>query len=133
MGHCEMLLAVAGLDHAGVLERTRKLADGTWSALTPSERAAYAYARKLSLTPAAVTASDVAELQHYFGPDRTWDVIYWTCRCHYMTRVADAFQLPLEQENVFDGFLPPTAAEEATAGEGAVQVGAGESPAAGRR
>jgi hypothetical protein len=29
-------------------------------------------------------------------------VIWWACRCHYMTRVADAFQLPLERENVFD-------------------------------
>jgi hypothetical protein len=28
-------------------------------------------------------------------------VIWWACRCHYMTRVADAFQLPLERENVF--------------------------------
>jgi len=28
------------------------------------------------------------------------DVIWWACRCHYMTRVADAFQLPLERENV---------------------------------
>ena len=31
------------------------------------------------------------------------DVIWWACRCHYMTRVADAFQLPLERENVFQG------------------------------
>ncbi len=32
----------------------------------------------------------------------TLDVIWWACRCHYMTRVADAFQLPLERENVFE-------------------------------
>jgi hypothetical protein len=29
------------------------------------------------------------------------DVLWWACRCHYMTRVADAFQLPLEEKNVF--------------------------------
>ncbi len=33
------------------------------------------------------------------------DVLWWVCHCHYMTCVADAFQLPLEPGNVFDGFL----------------------------
>ena len=108
MGHCEMLLAVAGLDRSAVLERTRRLADGTWATLAPSERAAFAYARKLSLTPAAITAADLAELRHHFGPERTWDVVWWACRCHYMTRVADAFQLPLEQENVFQATSAPS-------------------------
>jgi multidrug efflux pump subunit AcrA (membrane-fusion protein) len=28
-------------------------------------------------------------------------VLWWAARCHYMTRVADAFQLPLERDNVF--------------------------------
>src|SRR5919201_6246939 len=107
MGHCEMLLAVAGLSEPEVLERTRKLADGTWSAFPPEERAAYAFARKQSLAPASVTDEDVAELRSFFGPERTLDVIWWACRCHYMTRVADAFQLPLERENVFAGNAPP--------------------------
>ena len=107
MGHCEMLLAVAGLSESEVRERTRKLADGTWSAFPPAERAAYAFARKQSLAPASVTDADVAELRAYFGPDRTLDVIWWACRCHYMTRVADAFQLRLERENVFEGYAAP--------------------------
>ena len=40
-------------------------------------------------------------LVRHFGPERALDVIWWACRCHYMTRVADAFQLPLERENAF--------------------------------
>ena len=48
-----------------------------------------------------VTDEDIAHLKRAFGPDRALDVIWWACRCHYMTRVADAFQLPLERENVF--------------------------------
>jgi alkylhydroperoxidase family enzyme len=107
MGHCEMLLAVAGLDERAVRERTRQLADGTWSALPPSERAAFAFARKQALAPASVTAADLAELRHHFGPERMVDVIWWSCRCHYMTRVADAFQLPLERDNVFAPPAPP--------------------------
>ena len=101
MGHCEMLLAVAGLDDAAVAERTRRLAGGDWSAFPAAECAAFAFARKQARAPASVTAEDVDGLVRHFGPERALDVIWWSCRCHYMTRVADAFQLPLERENVF--------------------------------
>ena len=104
MGHSEMLLAVAGLDKNAVEERTRKLAAGDWSDFSPGERAAFALARKQARTPWAVTPDDVRELARHFGPERAGAVLWWDCRCHYMTRVADAFQLPLERENVF---LPP--------------------------
>src|SRR4051794_35074808 len=107
MGHCEMLLAVAGLDERAVRERTRQLADGDWLAFTPAERAAFAFARKQARAPASITAEDVDGLVRHFGPERALDVIWWACRCHYMTRVADAFQLPLERENVFEGLAPP--------------------------
>ena len=102
-----MLLAVAGLDEKALVERTRRLA-GDWLSFPASERAAYAFARKQAKTPWAISDEDVACLVKHFGPERTVDVIWWACRCHYMTRVADAFQLPLERENVFEGlFTPP--------------------------
>jgi hypothetical protein len=106
MGHCEMLLAVAGLDKQAILDRTKKLADGDWSEFPPAERAGFAFARKLSKEPWAITDADREELRKQFGPVRMYDVIWWACRCHYMTRVADGFQLPLERENVFEGFFP---------------------------
>ena len=102
-----MLLAVAGLDESAITERTKKLADGDWSAFPPAERAAFGFARKLSKEPGSVGPADLAELRRHFGPERAIDVVWWACRCHYMTRVADAFQLPLERENVFDGYFPP--------------------------
>src|SRR5689334_19993803 len=101
MGHTEMLLAVAGLDDKQVTEKTRKLAEGDWTGFPPGERQAFLFARKLSLEPSSVTPADVRALRRHFGPERTADVVWWACRCHYMTRVADAFQLPLERENVF--------------------------------
>ena len=101
MGHTEMLLAVAGLDKQGIHERTKKLADGDWSSFPPAERAAFAYARKMSKEPWSITRDDVEILKRHFGTERALDVIWWACRCHYMTRVADAFQLPLERDNVF--------------------------------
>ena len=101
MGHCEMLLAVAGLNQDEVTEQTQRLASGDWSKFTPADRVGFAFARKQAKSPAAITADDVAELVRYFGSERALDVIWWSCRCHYMTRVADGFQLPLERENVF--------------------------------
>src|SRR5262249_13332768 len=103
----EMLLAVAGLDADGITERTRRLASGDWSSFPPAERAAYAFARKQTKTPWAISKEDVNDLIRHFGRERALDVIWWSCRCHYMTRVADAFQLPLERENVFQD--PPAA------------------------
>ena len=101
MGHCEMLLAVAGLDKNALEARTRILASGDWSSLPAWDRAAFFFARKLSTTPWAIDDADRKTLVAHFGPERSIDVIWWACRCHYMTRVADAFQLPLERENVF--------------------------------
>src|SRR5262245_65145081 len=101
MGHSEMLLAVAGLDKSSLDERTRRLASGDWSSFPPGDRYAFAFARKLSQSPRSISDEDVRGLVEYFGPERALDVIWWACRCHYMTRVADGFQIPLERENVF--------------------------------
>ena len=101
MGHCEMLLEVAGLDKKAVAERTRRLAGSDWSAFPPAEQRAYAYARKLSKTPWELTAADYHELESDFGPKVGMATFWWLCRGLYMTRVSDGFQLPLENENVF--------------------------------
>lgn len=105
MGHCEMLLAVAGLEEDEIAERTRRLAEGDWSGFTAGERAAFAFARKQAKSAAAITRADVDSLVKHFGVERTLDIIWWNARCHYMTRVADAFQLPLERENVFRAIM----------------------------
>jgi hypothetical protein len=100
MGHTEMLLAVAGQSPEQIEERTRRLAKD-WSGFSPAEQVAFAFARKQAKTPWAISDRDVQTLVDHFGTERAVDVLWWSCRCHYMTRVADAFQLPLEKENVF--------------------------------
>lgn len=106
MGHTEMLLAVAGLDDAEVIERTGKLASGDLSEFPVGDRIAFTLARKQARAPWSVNDSDVSELVEQFGLARTIDILWWSARCHYMTRVADAFQLPLERENVFREATP---------------------------
>ncbi len=101
MGHCEMLLEVAGLDKQAIADRTRRLASADWSAFPPAEQRAFAYARKLSQTPWKLTGDDYAMLEKELGPEKAMATFWWLCRGLYMTRVSDGFQLPLERENVF--------------------------------
>ena len=101
MGHCEMLLEVAGLDKNAVAERTRKLASDDWSAFPPAEQRAYAYARKLSKSPWTLTSDDYRTLENDLGSAQAMSTFWWLCRGLYMTRISDGFQLPLERDNVF--------------------------------
>jgi alkylhydroperoxidase family enzyme len=110
MGHCEMLLKEAGLDEAGVQRRIRRLAGDDWSAFSPAEQRAFAYARKLSAEPWSLTPADYATLEADLGPDRAMAVFWWLCRGLYMTRISDGFRLPLERENVFSTHAAPTKA-----------------------
>ena len=104
MGHCEMLLEVAGLDKNSVAERVRRLGSDDWSCFSPSEQRAYAYARKLTKTPWELTPADYKALEKDLGPQPAMAIFWWLCRGLYMTRVSDGFQLPLERDNVFDDY-----------------------------
>ena len=101
MGHSEMLLAVAGLSKDDIKKRTRQLSDGNWSVFSPAERLALEFAHKQTKQPGGLTTSDVSALKKTFGDHRAIDFIWYGAWCNYMTRVADAFQLPLETQNVF--------------------------------
>ena len=59
------------------------------------------FAHKQAGKPAELTDRDVGGLIDTFGRERAVDLIWYGAWCNYMTRVADAFQLPLERENVF--------------------------------
>ena len=107
MGHSEMLLAVAGLSREQIESRAKALAEGDWVGFPASERLAYRFARKLTARPWEVTDEDVKELTDAFGRHRAIDVIWHVAWGNYMTRIADAFQLPLETTNVFEPVKKP--------------------------
>jgi hypothetical protein len=77
MGHCEMLLEVAGLDKNAVAERTRQLGGSDWSAFPAEEQRAYAYARKLSMSPWDLTPDDYLTLEKDLGPDKAMATFWW--------------------------------------------------------
>jgi alkylhydroperoxidase family enzyme len=115
MGHCEMLLEVAGLTRDEIADRTRRLASDDWSSFPPAEQRAYAYARKLTKTPWELTAADYATLEKDLGPEAAMASFWWLCRGLYMTRVSDGFQLPLERDNVFMEFFKAPAEDKPSA------------------
>lgn len=94
-----MILAVAGMSAGEVAEKSRRLASGV--GLTDAEKAAFAFIRKQVKEPWAVTAADLAGLERHWGREKAWQVAWWAARSHYMTKVADAFQFPLEPDNPF--------------------------------
>ncbi len=106
-----MLLAVAGMDEHGIDKHTRALAEGDWSSFSPAEQAAFGLARKVAQRQAP-SARELQQLVRLLGRERTIDLIWWVCHCHYMTCVSNALQLPLESGNVFDGFVPASRKRE---------------------
>ena len=96
-----MLLAVAGLTDQDIAERVTRLAKGEFDAFPPHERAVYDFALTMTRTPSDVTDAQVEALRTHLGDARALDVIWHVAWGSYMTRIADAFQLPLESSNVF--------------------------------
>ena len=70
MGHCEMLLAVAGLDQKALEERTRLLASRDWDTLPEYDRAAFFFTKKFSKTPWTIDDEDRGRLVAHFGRER---------------------------------------------------------------
>ena len=108
MGHAEMLLAVAGLNQLQVEERVQVLAGGDWSSFAPRERVALLFAKQLSQQPGMINSEDVSRMVDHWGQEAALDLIWHICWSNFMTRVADAYQIPLERANVF---LPPEKAK----------------------
>ncbi len=100
MGHCETHWEAAGLSRPEIAERSRLLAGGDWSAFPAAEQIALAFARKLSRRPWEISPADIGTLQRDFGPDSALAVALNASRDHYLTRIANGFQLTLERENV---------------------------------
>ena len=101
MGHCEMIWEVAGLSRALIAERSRLLAGSDWSSFPAEEQRAFAFARKLTRYPGRISTEDINSLKHDHGADRAIFLLMYACRCNYMTRISNGFQLSLERDNVF--------------------------------
>jgi hypothetical protein len=49
--------------------------------------------------PREINDADMKLMVAHFVVESALDVVWWACRYHDITRVADAFELPLEREH----------------------------------
>jgi uncharacterized peroxidase-related enzyme len=70
------------------------------TSLTPRERVAVTFARKLTRDPAAVTDDDFALLQQEFGNSGAREVLFQTSAFNFMNRFTDGLNLPSEDEAI---------------------------------
>ena len=95
MGHVVMISAVAEIPESQILMLDDPLDEDA------RRRAAFGYARKLTLTPAEIRRRDVDALREHFSEKEIVELTFQICRYNTMNRLADAFGVPLERENVF--------------------------------
>jgi AhpD family alkylhydroperoxidase len=91
---------VVGLHRLGVSMSKLMAMKKDDDALTPPERTAVLFARKLTRDPVSVTDADYAILHTEFGDRGASDVVLQTCAFAFMNRFTDGLRLPSEDEAV---------------------------------
>jgi AhpD family alkylhydroperoxidase len=92
---------VVGLRRLGVDPAKLQAMKRDDTVLTPRERAAVIFARKLTKTPGVVRGSDYAALRAGLGDDtEAMDALLQTCAFNFMNRFTDGLRLPSEEEAI---------------------------------
>ena len=91
---------VVGLRRLGV-DPTKLLAmEKDNAALTPREKTAVVFARKVTASPSTVTDEDYAVLKREFQEQGALEVLLQTCNFSFMNRFTDGLHLPSEDEAI---------------------------------
>jgi alkylhydroperoxidase family enzyme len=99
-GHQEVKLA-----GDGVKEETIAALDGDWSEFTPAERAAFAFTRKLTYEPNAITDADIDRLRSHYKDLQILEIILAVSGFNATNRWTGPLAIPQEGHRVF---LTPT-------------------------
>lgn len=91
---------VQGLRGLGVDMRKLIAMEKSDDALTPQEKTAVTFARRLTHRASETTAADYRELQKVFGEKGALEVLMQTCTFNFMNRFTDGLRLPSEDEAV---------------------------------
>ena len=95
-----VLHQVQGLRRQGVEVGKLLALQKSDSALSPDEKAAVDFARKLTKAPGALMEEDRLALQMFFPGAAAFEVLHQTCRFAFMNRFTDGLRLPSEDEAV---------------------------------
>jgi AhpD family alkylhydroperoxidase len=108
LGHQEAKLAAAGLADTKIAAL-----DADWTALDPAQQTVLAFARKLTVEPHRIAASDIAALKRHFSDAEVVELTLSVARFNAINRWTSGLGLPQD--------VPlPAAAQAAAADHGAV-------------
>ena len=103
MGHQESKLAAAG-----VAEDRIAALDGDWADFNDAQRAAFAFAKKLTFEPQDVTDADLAALRRFYTADQVLEIIQVAAGFNAMNRWTGAIRIPQEEHRTY---APASSAE----------------------
>ena len=104
MGHVAFGSAVAGRSE-------KKLFDiESPASLDATRKVVFPFARKLTREPSKISQEDIDALRTKLKDQEIVELVFAICNYNTMNRLADAFGVPLEQENVF---APPAKQRDA--------------------
>jgi alkylhydroperoxidase family enzyme len=92
LGHAKQRLKAFGLSDDAIYAL-----DGPWEKYTPAEQAAFALARKLTVTPAWITDDEIAGLRKHFKDKEVAELVYQVTVAAFFDRLTEAAGLGLEQ------------------------------------
>jgi AhpD family alkylhydroperoxidase len=107
LGHQESKLL-----NAGVAEERIAALDVDWSQFTPADRAAFAYARKLTYRPDELTDADLAAVLKHFEPLEVLEMTMLVARYNATNRWTDSLGIPQEGHRDFLTATPAELAEK---------------------
>jgi alkylhydroperoxidase family enzyme len=70
--------------------------DGDWKSFTPKEQLTFAFVRKMTVAPAAITDADVAGLRKLYTDTQVAELVYRASLAAMLNRAGEACGLPLE-------------------------------------
>jgi alkylhydroperoxidase family enzyme len=92
LGHAKQRLKAQGLSEDAIYAL-----DGPWEQYKPAEQAAFAFARKLTVTPAWITDDDIAGLRKHFKDKEVAELVYQITLTALFDRLTEAAGLRLEE------------------------------------
>lgn len=85
----------------GVKEETIAALDGDWSEFTPAERAAFAFTRKLTVEPNALTDADIDRLRTHYKDSQIVEIVLAVAGFNATNRWTGPLAIPQEDHRVF--------------------------------
>jgi hypothetical protein len=93
LGHQEMKLAVAGLK-----EEEIAALDGDWAEFTPAQRAAFAFARKITFEPHRFSDADIEQLRKHYKESQILEMLLSVAGNNSINRWKEGVGVPQSKE-----------------------------------